>query len=62
MGWIKDISKSVSKTDGDYKRELTERLNNDFFDFAHRNGKGWEWTDLSDFIIRRGWRHEEVNQ
>ena len=46
-----------SKTDSELKKELMEKMNNDYLDFSDRNGKEWDWMELSDFMIRRGWRH-----
>lgn len=50
------------KTDLEYKEELLLKLTNDCFDFADRNGRDWEWKDLSDFLIRRGWRSSSVKE
>lgn len=50
-----------SKTDGDYKKELLERMTNDYDDFTLRHPHGdWDDVDLCDFLIRRGWRNEAV--
>lgn len=49
------------KTETDYKEELLLKLKNDCFDFADRDGKDWDWVELSDFLIRRGWRNNSIS-
>lgn len=46
------------KTDKEYKEELLLALENDLFDFANRDGKPWDWREMADFLIRRGWRNK----
>lgn len=56
----KTEGEDMEKSDLEYKEELMLKLNNDLLDFADRNGESWDWPDVSDFLIRRGWRNSEV--